>query len=288
MRYETLAAFRQAIEDRLRYRAQETGESLDRLRRRVVFERILARLLGAQPGRWVLKGGMALEFRMGDRARATKDLDLVVRDVEPQRDAVLIALSTALAEDVHADGFQFEIGGIRDLAEDDAGRPGWRASLDARLAGRKFATVRIDMVARAEEITATQTIRPPALLDFADVPAPEIEVVDLNQHFAEKVHAFTRDYGDRPSSRSRDLADFMILLDDGLQPGADLAYALRHVFSQRRTHELPQSLPDPPASWRDEYTRFAEELDLQERSVDAAMRRLRTFWEEIPFDHKED
>lgn len=288
MRYETAAAFRQAIEDRLRLRAQGIGQSLDRLRRRVVFERILARLLGAQPGRWVLKGGMALEFRMGDRARATKDLDLVVRDIEPQMDAVVTALSTALAEDAHADHFRFTIAKVRELAEDEAGRPGWRTSIDAALAGRNFATVRIDIVARAEEITGTETITPPALLDFAGLPAPPIEVVDAKQHFAEKIHALTRDYDGQLSSRSRDLADLMILLDNGLPSDDALASVLLHVFSERRTHNLPENLPDPPASWQAEFTRFAHELDLEQQSVTAAITRLRSFWAAIPFGRKEN
>jgi hypothetical protein len=39
-----------ALEQRLLTRSGETGVSLDRLRRRVVFERILARLQAAEPG----------------------------------------------------------------------------------------------------------------------------------------------------------------------------------------------------------------------------------------------
>jgi hypothetical protein len=69
-----------ALEDRLLIRPNETDISLDRLRRRVVFERVIARLLAAEPGRWVIKGGMAMEVRLGDEARLTKDLDLGLRD----------------------------------------------------------------------------------------------------------------------------------------------------------------------------------------------------------------
>jgi hypothetical protein len=54
-----------ALENRLLARSNETGISLDRLRRRVVFERVVARLQAAEPGRWVIKGGMALEMRLG-------------------------------------------------------------------------------------------------------------------------------------------------------------------------------------------------------------------------------
>jgi len=39
----------------------------------------MARLGAAEPGAWVVKGGMVLEWRLGERARATRDLDLVRR-----------------------------------------------------------------------------------------------------------------------------------------------------------------------------------------------------------------
>ena len=80
MTYETPQALRTALEQRLLNRSHETGVALDRLRRRVMFERIVARLEAAEPGQWVLKGGMALEVRLRDDARLTKDIDLGLRD----------------------------------------------------------------------------------------------------------------------------------------------------------------------------------------------------------------
>lgn len=65
MSYETAQALRMALEQRLLSRSQETNVSLDRLRRRVLFERIVSRLQAAEPGLWVLKGGMALEPTAG-------------------------------------------------------------------------------------------------------------------------------------------------------------------------------------------------------------------------------
>jgi len=79
MTYESVGAFRQALEQRLLNQARQTGTDLNRLRRRVVFERILLRLTTSQPGMWVVKGGMAVELRIGDSARMTKDLDLNLR-----------------------------------------------------------------------------------------------------------------------------------------------------------------------------------------------------------------
>ena len=52
--------------------------SLARLRKEVAFDRLLARLLVVAPGRWVLKGGLALDFRFGERARTTRDIDLAI------------------------------------------------------------------------------------------------------------------------------------------------------------------------------------------------------------------
>lgn len=63
MRYASAPAFRTALEQRLLTRSTESGIGLDRLRRRVLLERALARIVGAHPGQWVLKGGMALEVR---------------------------------------------------------------------------------------------------------------------------------------------------------------------------------------------------------------------------------
>ncbi len=78
MRYHTPAAFRQALEERLKQHERQTGEPLVRLRKRVVFERCMDRLQKEEKGPWVLKGGFALELRLGERARMTKDLDLGV------------------------------------------------------------------------------------------------------------------------------------------------------------------------------------------------------------------
>ncbi len=55
MRYGDAVAFRQALEWRLKTRAAGDGARLARDRKRVVFERFLARLLAAAPGGWLLK-----------------------------------------------------------------------------------------------------------------------------------------------------------------------------------------------------------------------------------------
>ena len=278
MRYATPAAFRAALEQRLANTARETGTDLDRLRRRAVFERILARLAAAPDERWILKGGFALEVRLGDQARATRDLDVAMSDAGQDASEVRDALIDALARDA-SDSFTFAVSSPTRLAPDEAGRPGWRFAVTASLAGRVFQSVRVDAVARVEEIEGrTELIGLRTFFDFADLEDIQVEVVDLRQHFAEKLHALTRDYGDRPNTRVKDLPDLLILIEGGLAPDRDLRAAVESLFAARAAHAVPARLPSPPVSWRTKYAELADELALHETDLAAAHARLQDFW----------
>ncbi len=76
LKYTNAVAFRQALEQRLKNESAATGHSLARLRKRVAFELFLHRLLAVAPDRWVLKGALALDFRLGVTTRSTKNIDL--------------------------------------------------------------------------------------------------------------------------------------------------------------------------------------------------------------------
>ena len=102
MKYQTAAGFRTALERRLLEPSRDSGTSLVRLRKAVVFDRLLARLLRVAPGRWVLKGALALDFRMGERTRTTKDMDLVRKDDEESATTDLIACQAIDLDDFFA------------------------------------------------------------------------------------------------------------------------------------------------------------------------------------------
>lgn len=278
-RYATPSSLRQALEARLNATATATGTDPGRLRRQVAFERLLARLASSRPS-WVLKGGLALELRLGNAGRATKDLDLATLDGETDGIQVWDSLADALAEDLSDDHFAFVVGAPRTLAADMAGRPGWRFSVDARLAGKTFASVRLDVVGRAEEIEGgVEQLTFPSLLAFAGfAPSLTVPAVDLAQHAAEKFHALTRVYGDRPSTRVKDLVDLVLLAETGLIDRPRLAARLQTVFRVRGTHPIPVELPDPPAAWRDDYTALITDLDIGARTVDAAMVVIQVVW----------
>jgi hypothetical protein len=278
MKYANAAALRAALDQRLVSEANTSGTDVARLRRRVTFERLLVRFALAGADRWVLKGGAAVEMRVADRARTTKDLDLAARHIGADDADVREALVEALLSDPQGDFFEFRLDKFKAVGIDGAIGPVWRAGVDCRLDGRTFDHVVIDIVVRTSEVQRTEWIPLLGTLAFADLPTVEIVAVDLHQHFAEKLHALVRNYGDRPSSRVKDLADLVLFIDGGLQPTAELVAAVADVFTARGFTEAPIELPDPPSAWPARYAELAEDLQLSAHDIEAAMITLRTFW----------
>ena len=66
--YSTAGAFRRAVEERLRKTSLADQIDINRLRRHLSFDRLLARLFHGEKEPWILKGGYALNY-----ASATHD-----------------------------------------------------------------------------------------------------------------------------------------------------------------------------------------------------------------------
>jgi len=261
VKYPTADRFRTALEDRLRRQAREGGLPLTRLRKDVVFDRLLARLLIAAPERWLLKGGLALDYRLGDRARTTKDMDLGRQDDTATATADLMA---AAALDL-GDYFQYVIEQTDVLSRLQDGTA-VRYRVHAELAGRTFEHVTVDVGFDAPTAYAVEFVRGRGLLDFADLESPLVPAIPLAYHVAEKVHAYTRSYseGGRESTRVKDLVDLVLIATDKattLTAGA-LRAALDDTFTRRDTHRLPQSIPRPPQAWTIPYRKIAGEVGL--------------------------
>ena len=284
MKYETAQALRRALEQRLLTRSQETGLALDRLRRRVVFERVIARLHSAEPGRWVLKGGMALEVRLNGRARLTKDLDLGLRDEVPEGEALRERLIELLASELDDDRFVFNAGPVQRLLEDGAGHVTWRTKVAAQLAGRPFGALQLDISPRIHELTQTERIALPNSLAFAGAASHEVEIIDLHRHAAEKLHGMLRVVADRENTRVRDLVDLVILIEHELLDTARLAAAVREVWAERDGAPPPSALPRLPPGWPERYERLANEHGVHTASFSTANAVLTTLWNEMFHD----
>jgi predicted nucleotidyltransferase component of viral defense system len=259
VRYETANAFRTALEQRLKNEAQATGVALLRLRKRVAFERFLARLTTSESSGWVLKGAFALELRLGLRARTTKDIDLGRADDE---EAATEHLNAATDIDLD-DFFDFEV--RRTPALDAA--TGFRAvryTVRADLDGRRFEQFSVDVAFSEATPIQAEPLFGANSLEFADVAEPQLPVISLEQHVAEKLHAYTGAFGreQRESTRVKDLVDLVLIGELAEIEATRLRQELETTFEQRARQPLPNALPSPPSSWARPYAVLAREVGI--------------------------
>jgi hypothetical protein len=263
---------RRSLDDRFAHAARQTGSDVNRLRRRFVFQRAVARL--AADGRWVLKGGYALEARLPDRARATQDVDVALLAAEVD---LGIAVRDSLAVDPDGDSLIFTVGAPKRATGADDDPTAWRFPVEVRLAGRIFDRLRLDVGVRVGEVDgAVEDLSIAVPIPGLDLPVARVPAVDVAQHAAEKIHALTRIYAfGRPSSRVKDLVDLVLLLDAGLLPHPRLGQRLRHVYAMRDgVSPPPLTLPDPPPAWQPPFADAARELRLSTSELQVAVARV--------------
>ena len=269
-RYATAAAFRRALEDRLQDISGKEGVDLQRLRRQVAFDRLLARLFHAaqpRPLPWILKGGYAMELRI-KAARTTKDIDLTMRSVlspgERNYDKKNLAVLENLQESAvlsSDDFFVYTIGEpISDL--DAAPYGGARFPVEARLDGRVFVGFHLDVGIGDAVMEPLEVIEGRDWLGFAGIQSPSLYMIPREQQFAEKLHAYTLPRQGAVNSRVRDLVDMLLLIQSGTMAKANVREAIRVTFDRRGTHAVPNVLPQPPADWQKPYDALANECGL--------------------------
>lgn len=289
--YDTPQAFRVALEARLRNIAQSRGTDLQRLQRRVAFERLLARLFAQDDPPWLLKGGYALELRLEDRARSTLDLDISVPDPARLRPSAAGDEDVTLVQVVYEqlqwaarrelnDGFEFL---VRQPKGEQTGAPGGgiRCSVEARLAGRAYARFHLDVGLGDVVVGYPEWVDGGSLLNFAGIPTARVALYPVEQQFAEKVHAYSFPWGDRDNTRVKDLVDLVLLIDSGQLRRKRVGQAVEVTFETRRTHPLPIRLPEPPEDWADPYTNQAHQLGLPALDLENAYTYLETYWQKL-------
>ena len=274
--YVTAGAFRKALEDRLKRIAQEEKVDVNRLRRQVAFDRLLARLfLPGQPS-WVLKGGYALEL-LFDTARATIDIDLTLPgldDTGGQPNDVIREMLQQAAGALLADWFEFTIAGpIMDL--DAAPYGGARFPVEAKMDARIFARFHLDIGVGDVVLQPADLVECRDWLAFAGIARPSVRIIPREQQFAEKLHAYTLPRS-IPNSRVKDLVDLALLVHAGELEPSRASSAINATFGRRGTHTVPRQLDPPPAEW---FNQFAElsEICLAGASMSDAFETVRAF-----------
>ena len=283
--YKTAGSFRTALEERLLAIRAKEGIDIQRLRRHVAFDRLLARLFAAPDAPWVLKGGYAMELRM-PKARMTKDIDLSMHearflgDEATRNEALLELIQKAASQDLN-DFFVFTIEPpVMELEAAPYG--GARFPVEARLDGRSFEKFQLDVGIGDLWIEPFEMLHTTPWLEFAGVKSPSFPVIPKEQQFAEKIHAYTlpRPQG-TTNSRVKDLVDMVLLISTGKINSKGLASAIKATFKQRGTHVVSESLPPPPAQWSDPFAKLAKECGLLV-DLNSAYLTVQEFFKQLP------
>jgi len=258
--FSSAKAFRTSLEERLKSRARKEGLDLQRLRRQVAFDRLLARLFFEPEGPWVLKGGYAMELEF-ESARSTVDLDLTVRRSfsKPAGAGTVLRALRMASERSLGDFFEFRLGHpTMNLAGTPYG--GARYPVDSLMDGRTFVKFHIDISVGDVLVDPLQQVQCTDWLAFAHVAPPIVTMTSREQQFAEKLHAYTLPRS-TPNSRVRDLVDLVRLARSSLDAGL-LGTAIRATFERRGTHPLPAELPPPAENWKAPFDALALQCKL--------------------------
>ncbi|MBI4405213.1 MAG: nucleotidyl transferase AbiEii/AbiGii toxin family protein [Deltaproteobacteria bacterium] len=264
-KYATATAFRRALEDRLKNIEEKEKTGLPRLRRQVAFDRLLARLFLGENSPWVLKGGYAMELRMAN-SRATRDIDLILKKKiagspnNAEQNNIILGL---LREKADADLSDFFVYRIETASIDLTNAPygGGRFPVIARMDGRTFAKFHLDVGLGDVVLEPLEVISGRDWLGFAGISPPRLTALSKEQQFAEKLHAYTT-RRERTNSRVRDLVDMVLLIDSGELSGVATLKAIQRTFGRRKTHSIPENLPQPPENWRTPFVVLAEQCQL--------------------------
>jgi hypothetical protein len=279
-KYASARDFRRALEDRLQGISRRDHVDLQRLRREVAFDRMLARFFATDPAPWVLKGGYLMELRL-QMARSTRDVDLtlrgkaslVIENRKERNQAVRELLEDDASTDL-GDFFVYVIGeAMMDLNVPAYG--GARFPVEARIDGRRFVNFHIDIAVGDVLVEPLDRLPGRGWLDFAGIAPTLIQAISAEQQFAEKLHAYTLPR-QNANSRVRDLLDMLLLVEAGKLSRTRTAQAIMTTFEKRNTHSVPGELIPPPTTWAKPFAALAAECAVSD-SVEHAFEKVRVF-----------
>ena len=272
--YDSVAAFKQALEQRLRT-ASASGPDFARRRQLLVFDRLLARVVAVLGDAVTLKGGHVLELRLA-RARTTRDLDLRLSGAPG---LALVTLQEAARRDL-GDFMTFEIGPDREhptIRNDGMPYDGLRFRAECRLAGKVYGQwFGLDVAFGDPMIGEPDIVVAEDVLGFAGIVPPTLRLYPLETHVAEKLHAYTMPRA-RPNTRVKDLPDLALLATARPIEARRLRAAFDQTFGYRKTHEVPHALPEPPPTWEAPYARIARADQLPWHTLAAVTAAARAF-----------
>jgi hypothetical protein len=212
-----------------------------------------------------IKGGVAIELRLGSRARATRDLDVTVHSKDRDLGA---AVEAALARG-YAD-FRFRRSGEPYVMPNGAIR--MRVAVEYK--GRSWSTVQVDVTRCELDDMGVEYVNAIRLDEFG-LEAPDmVPCLPLAYQVAQKIHACTEP-SELSDDRVRDLVD-LLLLQEFTTNDSEVRAACEKLFASRGTHSWPPEVQAATA-WLKEYERLAVEVGLSTSDLDEAVEAVRAY-----------
>lgn len=232
--------------------------------------------------RFLLKGGTMLQYRLGSVARATKDLDGIVRgDI----DDFLCAMDELIKEGWGP--IDFTYGDVEIINTPARIIKPRRFDITLLMQGRIWRRITVEISpdegesgVKAEKITA------PALAPFG-LPTPDsLTSLAMSYQIAQKVHAAT-DPHDPPvfvNERARDVVDLILLKglaeNSGAPNESEISSAIQDIFASRAKEAETLGRPQRvwPAHlnallhWQNDYTTAAKSAGVDMTLDDAVLR----------------
>ncbi|MCW2962616.1 MAG: hypothetical protein JWM90_3003 [Thermoleophilia bacterium] len=239
---------------------------VNQLRRDAVFHSALRRLGGSTQGRWVVKGGVALQLRL-DPSRPSLDIDVAWIGDRLDHAVALEDLRRVLQEPGD-DFFQFMVD-LPGAREDSTGA--LEVPIDAMLGGRRFDRFTIDIGPVRESIAADPPIDVPPPLGIAQLGTAIVVILSVTQQLADKVCAIHEMRGDIPSTRWRDLADVAMIAQQ--VAGIDATELARRIETEAaiRSSALPSGLPSRMLLLEEQLTQWSRSWGTGGREVPIGM-----------------
>ncbi len=269
MKFKTATDFRKSLEARIQSIAKKNGQDLQSLRRKVAFDRLLARIFSRENSKFYLKGGYALEMRLAE-ARVTKDIDLtcVLRasnENDILTEIILDEIQSLASLDLN-DFFSYQIGKPQ-MDLDNAPYGGSRYPVSAMIDGKLFVRFQLDIGADIVEVDQVEQLKGVDWLEFCNIQAPIISTISIEQQLAEKLHAYSLPREDRLNTRAKDLIDIVLLLNMRSIKIEAFKQVLQKVFTTRNTHPIPKLLDSPPSEWTIRFKEMAKECGINQDMV---------------------
>jgi hypothetical protein len=253
--------------------AREQGLAQERLRRWVSFLALCGVLERAVHegvlDNYYLKGGVAMELRFAEGARATKDVDIGLAGERAER---LQTFRGALA--LGFDEFSFQLKG-KPLSMDNADAV--RLELGVQYRTRAWQTIDVDLgPAGSGAVDFVEPTIPGLSAMGLRIPSP-VRCLSLSEQIAQKLHACTGPYS---KGRASDVLAILLIDLLGKMDAKVVRAAAERVFAQRATHSFPPEIR-LPEEWEAELEALAIELGYPGTSAAEIERRFRNCVEQI-------